>query len=91
MKILIRHYKNLFYCKPRINTLEKTPADGVCGEHALRICLRNKGIEVTMGEIFIKIIIPNIKSGYYMTDYDLPYRANEYDKDFIKISKINNN
>lgn len=73
-----------------LNKIEEVPSDGDCGAHALRVCLREEGLEVTTIEILRKINIPNTKSGYYMTEDDLAYLADQFNKNLTIISKHKN-
>lgn len=63
--------ENILLDASYLNTIEKVPSDGDCGAHALRVCLRGEGLEVSTIEILRKINIPNTKSGYHMTEEDL--------------------
>jgi len=62
-----------------LNKIEEVPSDGDCGAHALRVCLR-EGLELSSIDILKKINLPNTKSGYHMTEDNLAYLADDFNK-----------
>lgn len=71
--------------------IKEVPADGDCGAHALRVCLRNHDINITTLEILNMLTIPNCKSGYYLTDEDLAFICDQYNMNLFIIYEINEN
>jgi len=68
-------------------TIEEVPGDGDCGAHALRVCLREEGINISTPDILKIINIQNIKSGYHLTEDDLAYLTDRFDKNLTIIAK----
>jgi len=82
--------ENILLDASYLKKIEEVPTDGDCGAHALRVCLREEGLEVSTIEILRKINIPITKSGYYMTEDDLAYLADQFNKNLTIISKHKN-
>lgn len=82
--------ENILLNASYLKKIEEVPIDRDCGAHALRVCLREEGLEVSTIEILRKINISNTKSGYYMTKNDLAYLADEFNKNLTIISKHKN-
>ncbi|KAL4153562.1 hypothetical protein QTP88_001395 [Uroleucon formosanum] len=82
--------ENILLDASYLNKIKEVPSDGDCGAHALRVCLRGEGLEVSTIEILRKINIPNTKSGYQMTEDDLAYLADHFNKNLTIISKHKN-
>ena len=82
--------ENILLDASYLKKIEEIPTDGDCGAHALRVCLREEGLEVSTIEILRNINIPNTKSGYHMTEDDLAYLADQFNKNLTIISKHKN-
>jgi hypothetical protein len=65
---------------------DQVPKDGNCGAHALRFCLKYEGLNVSTLEILNKINIQTCNSGYQLTDEDLSYLADSYNRNLVLIT-----